>query len=77
MKGKEEKLVRKAAKAMAKLAAYRDRHAPFAAEGAASDIERTVRIAGWPREAADLLQRAGVSAQEAARLFSDALERPQ
>jgi hypothetical protein len=74
-KGKEEKLVRKAAKALAKLQRYRDRHAPSAAEGAA--IERTVLIAGWPREAADLLVRAGVSAQEAARLFSDALERPQ
>jgi hypothetical protein len=75
-KSKEQRLAKRAAKALLKLHRYREQHAPTADEVAAA-ITRTVLTAGWPREAADLLVRAGVSAQEAARLFSEALERPQ
>jgi hypothetical protein len=46
-KRKEERLVRKAARALAKLAAYRQRHASTEAEVAAAHMTRTARIAGW------------------------------
>jgi hypothetical protein len=77
MSKKERRLVKKAARALTKLQRYRDRHAPSADEAAARDIERTVLTAGWPREAAEVLLRAGVGAREAARRFSEALRRPQ
>jgi hypothetical protein len=81
MEGKEEKPVRKAAKALAKLQRYRDRHAPSAAEVAAADITRVARLFGLPqveaREAAQRMQAAGITPQKAARLFAEAVGRPQ
>ena len=55
---------------------YRRKHTPAA--GAAADIMRTARIAGWPtaaaEEAARLMLASGVDPQRAACLFRDAVE---
>ena len=79
-KRKEEKLARKAAKALMKLDRYRRKHAP-AAGAAAKNIAVTARLAGWDeasaRQAACLMLAAGVDPQRAACLFHDTLEHTQ
>ena len=78
MSRKEARLAKRAARALLKL---RARHAPSADEAAVGYIERTARLFGLPQveahEAARLMVDAGITPQEAARLFSEALERLQ
>jgi hypothetical protein len=75
-------LVRTARRALAKVMAYRQKHAArLAADAALEDIVATLRLCQWPapqaRRIARQLREAGVSPATAVRLFADAEERTQ
>jgi hypothetical protein len=74
----EERLIRAAARALMRLAQYREKHGQSAA---LADITVTARISGWSERATKQIGRrmlaAGITAQAARALFADSERRLQ
>jgi hypothetical protein len=79
---KEERLVRNARRALAKLMAYREEHAAkTAARDALDDVTATLRLSQWPPDEARRIARrllaAGVTPVAARVMFSESESRVQ